>query len=105
MNLILGFVSPTGEYFECNRYGHIPLADKLLKEMFNEKSISSPVEELCKHGFVVIQDYFVGFQSNDIFDAPKLTYEQLDWLRKHSGEFTHSQIESLFILYESDEYK
>lgn len=105
MNLIMGFLSPTGEYFECDRYGHIPLADELLKEMFNKKSISSPVESLCKHGFVVIQDYFVGFQSNDIFDTPKLTYEQLDWLRKHSGEFTHSQIESLFMLYESDEYK
>ena len=76
---MLGFLSPTGELTECLPHGHMELADSILEHLYNSTS-NTPVDTLCKLGWVVVQARFVGFAGDDISNSPELTGAQKEWL-------------------------
>lgn len=88
-----GFLSPEGEFYQCNTYGHITLADDILKEKYNIEANLS-VEELCSHGWVVIQAGFIGFTYGARNDL-KFTKEQDKFLLSHMNDFSYGQQLSL----------
>lgn len=96
---MLGFLSPQGEFFECERAEHIPLADKILRDVYRIGS-DTPVDKLCACGWVTMQDLFVGFVCDDISHCPKLSYEQKDWLITNKCNMSHSQLVSLKMCFE-----
>lgn len=42
--LILGFVSPSGKFYECLPFGHFKLANQLLGELYKTQDIN-PVDK------------------------------------------------------------
>lgn len=87
---MLGFVSPDGKFYECECFGHISLADKLLKEIYRQQS-NNPVDKLCKLGWVVIQSSFVGFAGDNTYHTPQLTKEQKQWLKEKESIMSYEQ--------------
>lgn len=87
---MLGFLSPSGIFYECKYFGHLSLADTLLEEIYKEKS-NNPVDRLCKHGWVVIQSSFIGFAGDDAYHAQQLTIKQKEWLEKNENDMSYDQ--------------
>lgn len=103
--MLLGFVSPNGKFFECDYYGHLSLADKLLEDVYRQKS-NVPVDMLCKFGWVVVQGSFIGFTinfSNYNFHTQQLTAEQRQWLELNKDKMSREQLTSLQICLEIDD--
>ena len=87
---MLGFVSPEGEFYECNFFEHIKLADELLEKVYKQQS-NNPVDNLCKRGWIVIQSSFIGFAGDDAYNTPQLTKEQKRWLEENAQEMSYDQ--------------
>lgn len=87
---ILGFLSPDGVFYKCDFYGHMELASRLLNEIYNRES-NTPVDTLCRCGWVVIQDSFVGFSGDEIYHVPQLTIEQKKYLENKADEMSIAQ--------------
>lgn len=87
---MLGFLSPFGKFFKCEYFGHLSLADTLLKDVYKKES-NNPVDTLCKYGWVIIQSSFVGFAGDDAYHTPQLTREQREWLIDHKNILSHDQ--------------
>ena len=90
---MLGFLSPNGELYSCNMYGHITLADKILKEKYNIECNLS-VEKLCSKGWIAIQSGFIGF-TGDLCSSLIFTKEQDEFLLSNMDEFSYGQQISL----------
>lgn len=90
---MIGFVSPSGEFIECDYYDHIPTAHKLLKNIYKIES-NNPVDKLCEFGWIVIQRQFVGFSLDDLRKSPKLTKQQIDFVENIRYKLRHEQEES-----------
>lgn len=99
---MLGFLSPSGVFHECDYHGHMPLADRLLEQMYHVKS-NNPVDKLCRFGWVVIQSSFVGFAGDDAYNSPELTKEQILWLEERKNKMTVTQCLSLKLCLEINE--
>ena len=91
---MLGFLSPSGEFFQCEYRGHLTLADKLLMDFYDQES-NNPVDKLCRCGWVIIQSSFIGFAGDNAYHIPQLTKEQKSWLEESEDRMTHSQRVSL----------
>lgn len=87
---MLGFVSPEGKFYECGYFEHIKLADELLEKGYKQQS-NNPVDNLCKHGWVVIQSSFIGFAGDDAYNTPQLTREQKEWLNENWQKMSYDQ--------------
>lgn len=99
---MLGFLSPFGEFVQCNQFEHIKLADTILKEVYKQER-NNPVDQLCKYGWIVIQDFFVGFAGDEMYHTPRITEEQMKWLEDNIKTFSYSQIIGLNLLFEINE--
>jgi hypothetical protein len=95
---MLGFVSPEGKLYSCNMYGHISLADKILKEIYSIECNLS-VEKLCAKGWIIIQSGFIGFTGH-LCTSLTITKEQDDFLIENIKEFSYGQQLSLSITME-----
>lgn len=89
-NSILGFLSPSGMFYECKYFEHLSLADMLLDELYKDQS-NNPVDKLCKYGWVVIQSSFIGFAGDDAYHTPQLTREQRKWLEENKNDMSYDQ--------------
>lgn len=87
---MLGFLSPSGKFYECAHFGHIKLADDLLSKYFKIHTYN-PVDTLCAKGWVVLQSEFIGFSVPELKRAPKLTAEQKEWLLNNEQKITGRQ--------------
>ena len=87
---VLGFISPGGEFYECDRYNHMNTANRILGNEYGIEC-NTPVDTLSSLGWVVIQSGFVGFVGNDIDSIPSLTNEQKDFLLLNLHEFNSLQ--------------
>ena len=87
---MLGFLSPSGKFYECAHFGYIKLADELLNKYFKAHTYN-PVDLLCAKGRVVIQRSFIGFSVQDLKKAPRLTTEQKEWLIANEQKITGRQ--------------
>lgn len=92
--MLLGFLAPNGVLHDCNPREHMQLADVLLKKHYNLVSFT-PVDKLCQFGWIVIQEYFVGFAGDELFNAPEITCKQRVWLENNRNKLTHIQQERL----------
>lgn len=97
-----GFVSPDGQFHECEYGGHIMLALELLKAFYGLSS-NNPVDLLCSHGWIAVQASFVGFAGDDIRHSPSITAAQRQWIEENEGELSHDQRISLAMCLEADE--
>ena len=60
----LGYLSPTGKFFDCMTYGHLELARKICLRLYNaefDNKVQAEVH-LLNEGWVMFQDYTVEFQ-------------------------------------------
>ena len=99
---MLGFLSPSGEFHECGQYWHIELADKLLQKHYGICQVNS-VDNLCRLGWVAIQDSFVGFAGSAIQHEPQLTESQKTWLIENRKDMSIQQNKSIDLCLEVDD--
>ena len=50
----MGFVSPTGTFYECDYQGHSVLADKLCDSLYPDEEYIWPSDFLVEHGWAQI---------------------------------------------------
>ncbi len=72
-----GWLSPTGNWTQCDYTGHIDVAYYILK---------SSEFKLEKHNYIKISDYCVYMT-----DSEKYTSHQINWLKKH-GRREHAEM-------------
>lgn len=80
--LILGFVSPSGKFYECLPFGHFKLANQLLGELYKTQDIN-PVDKLCRLGWIVLKTDFVGFVDDNLHNIRPLSKPQKQWLSEN----------------------
>lgn len=98
---MLGFLAPSGKFFECEYFSHINLATDLLEKVYKQQS-NNPVDKLCKHGWIVIQSSFIGFSGDNFYHTPKLTKEQKEWLEDNKNDMSYNQQTGLKLCLELD---
>ncbi|MBO5435931.1 hypothetical protein J6A31_09065 [bacterium] len=84
---MLGFLSPSGKFHECNYYGHLDLANTLLQTHYHSTR-NDEVETLCDLGWVVIQSTFIGFAGNR---HRTYTLAQEQWFDEHYNKLSTDQ--------------
>ena len=75
----IGFLSPEGEFWECEYTKHSIVANKILMKM-NIMS-SNPEEDIANLGWVLLQNNFAGIPSTNK-NIP-FTDAQIDWIMKN----------------------
>jgi hypothetical protein len=74
-------------------YGHITLADNILKEQYGIECNLS-VEKLCSLGWIAIQSGFIGYTGAQVINLI-FTKEQEEFLLNKYDEFSYGQQVSL----------
>lgn len=82
--MICGWLSPSGEFYPCNQYGHISLADTLVRKFYLKTySARYSVDEfLLKVNWLKLYDKGIGYNSYDYTHGKHkiLTNAQFEWL-------------------------
>lgn len=82
--MICGWLSPTGEFYSCNQYGHISLADKLIRKYYLKSySARYSVDDfLIKINWIKLYEQGIGYNSYDYVHGKHeiFTNEQFEWL-------------------------
>lgn len=91
-----GFLSPSGEFYECDTYGHCQLAKQLMKTLYtySDDAIKTMCHEnvLLKHGWICIRArdiYKSAFDENK--DYLSISNEQQNWFEVNYNNLTKYQ--------------
>lgn len=85
----IGILDTNGHLHQCDSYGHLDLAEDLVKEMgVTVKNRLKAEEYLQKLGYVIIRAHdvygYIGYFKNKNSDVRyHLTEAQIDWLNKN----------------------
>lgn len=84
-----GWLSPTGEFIQCNTYAHIKTADEIYSKFTgSSKCTSTPDRELLKLGWVSISIMTFFDHGFDFSHMQHLTSEQIAFLRPYyTGQY------------------
>lgn len=100
MESIIGILSPNGDFYECEDYGHLYLSEKLCKDLYNLEfcRITQAEDYLIKKGFIV-------FQARHVFNRCyyKITDKQFEFIELHADKFNSMQQEDINSLLLQDE--
>lgn len=99
---MIGFLAPSGIFYECREHEYALLAEEMLKLEYHKKS-EYPVRILCELNWVLIEKSYVGFSDGDKYEWPRLTQEQKRWLIDNRENMTAEQQLSIHICLELDE--
>ena len=64
-----GFLSPSGEFYECDTYGHCELAKQIIKSL--NRYSADAIKTMC-HENVLLKQGWVCIRSRDVFDTPTM---------------------------------
>jgi len=82
-----GWLYPSGKWVSCDIYKHEESGNKILKEQ-NTKIVNCIDDTLLNLGFVKV---WVTHGYSGVSAAKPQTMEQLDFILKHTNDFTESQ--------------
>lgn len=99
---MIGFLAPSGFFYECRVHEYTLLAEEMLKLKYHRNS-NCPVRLLCEFNWVLLEKSFVGFIDGDGYKQPRLTQEQKRWLIKNRENMTKEQQLSMHICLELDD--
>lgn len=87
--MLCGWLSPNGEFFSCNQYGHISLADKLVRKYYIKlySARYSTDEFLLNANWIKLYTDGIGHNNNYSYTRIHkriLTDDQFNWLTNNS---------------------
>lgn len=88
---MVGYLSPTGNFFKCEPWGHTELASRLVFEVFGENLLGLDAEDfLLDEGFLAIKtrDAFFRWHRGGMLRIP--SEPQLRFLRQTRNSFNES---------------
>lgn len=96
-----GFLSPSGEFYECDTYGHCELAKQIIKSM-NRYSVDA-IKTMC-HENVLLKHGWVCVRARDVyksaFDENKnylpISNEQQSWFEANYNNLTKYQNSDIY---------
>lgn len=94
MAAICGYVSPQGEFFPCNPYGHTKLAQEIVEKKALRGLSVFPEQILARHGFMTVNQCMVGIDycGEGYCFYKHLTEPQVKWVVDHMEQFNHMQL-------------
>lgn len=97
MAQLYGFVSPEGEFFPCQEYGHVKLADRLVREKEIYGMGITPEQILAKNGYMTVNQCMVGIDyfGDDFRKYKHLSDAQVHWIDCNMDRLSHLQRESV----------